>query len=90
MAVGKHPLLDWDRKPIPGAIESPLAGPFSAVLTQVRGDWQFYVEIFSFPPWNGAVRMCWLCRASGANKFLAFTDCRPEAEWHKTNHIVHI
>ena len=84
MAVGKHPLLDWDRKPIPGAIESPLAGPFSAVLTQVRGDWQFYVEIFSFPPWNGAVRMCWLCRASGANKFLAFTDCRPEAEWHKT------
>ena len=50
MAVGKHPLLDWDRKPIPGAIESPLAGPFSAVLTQVRGDWQFYVEIFSFPP----------------------------------------
>ena len=84
MAVGKHPVLDWDQKPIPGAIESPLAGPFRAVLLQVRGDWAFYVEIFSFPAYNGAIRMCWMCRASGANKFLAFTDCRDNANWRST------
>ena len=46
MAVGKNPLLDWDRRPIGGAIESPLAGPYTAILTQVRGDWAFYVEFF--------------------------------------------
>ena len=60
MAVGKHPVLDWGGKPIPGAIESPLAGPYTAV------------------------RMCWMCRASGADKYLAFTDCRCEASWRQT------
>ena len=84
MAVGKHPLVDWDNNAIPNAIDSPLAGPYTAVLTQIRGDWQFYVEIFSFPPWNGAVRMCWMCRASGANPHLAFTDCSTDARWRST------
>ena len=84
MAVGRHPVLDWDRNPIVGAIESPLAGPYSAVLSQIRGDWQFYVEIFAFPPWNGAVRMCWMCRASGSNPDMAFTDCRDNANWRST------
>ena len=61
MAIGKHPLLDWDRKPIPGAIESPLAGPFTAILTQIRGDWQFYVEIFHFPPLGMGLFACVGC-----------------------------
>ena len=76
--------MDWDRRPIPGAIESALAGPYTAVLTQIRGDWQFYVEILAFPLWNGAIRMCWICRAAGANKLLAFTDCREQANWRGT------
>ena len=84
MAVGKHPLLDWDMNPIVGALESPLAGPYSAVLSQIRGDWQFYVEIFAFPPWNGAARMCWMCRASGSNPAMSFTDCRENANWRGT------
>ena len=37
MAVGKHPVLDWDGRLIPGAIESPLAGSYTAVLAQIRG-----------------------------------------------------
>ena len=49
MAVGAHPLLDWEDRPIPGAIESPLAGQFSAVLTQVRGAGNF-MSIFCLPP----------------------------------------
>jgi hypothetical protein len=82
MARGTFPTIDYDRKPIDGG--GPLAGPFTGVLTQIRGDWQFYVEIFGFPPWNGAIRMCWLCRASGAIKSLAFTDCRNDANWRNT------
>ena len=84
MARGKHPVVDWDGNRIPNAIGSDLAGQFTAVLVQVRGDWQFYVEIFSFPPWNGAVRMCWMCRASSSNKFLAFTDTRESSQWRGT------
>ena len=50
IGAARHPVRDWDQKPIPGAIGSPLAGPFSAVLTQVRGDWQFYVDFSAVPP----------------------------------------
>ena len=56
MAKGEHPRIDWDGNPIFAGMD-PLAGPYTGVLTQIRGDWQFYVEIFQFPPWNGAVRM---------------------------------
>ena len=57
MAIGKHPIGERDGRRIDSVIESPLAGPYTAVLSNVRGDWQFYVEIFAFHHWNGAVRM---------------------------------
>ena len=83
MARGETPALDWDRKPL---LQAPgrLAGLYSAVLAQVRGDWQFYVEIFQLPPWNGALRMCWLCRASSALESLSFNNCGPNAGWRHT------
>ena len=56
MARGKNPTLDFNEKSQwPGAIESSLAGPYRGILAQIRGDWQFYVETFAFPPWNGAI-----------------------------------
>ena len=36
----------------------------ATALMQVRGDWEFYCDIFKFPRWNEANRMCWICRAS--------------------------
>ena len=83
MARGEDPAIDWDGNPI-SALEGPLAGPYTGVLTQIRGDWQFYVEIFQFPPWNGAIRMCWMCRASSVIRRLAFTDTSEEAGWRGT------
>ena len=50
MAVGAHPLLDWEDRPIPGAIGSPLAGQFSVVLTQVRGGLAILCRCFCLPP----------------------------------------
>ena len=84
MASGRHPELDWDNRHIPNPSKAALAGEYTGVLTQIRGDWQFYCEIFQFPPWNGAVRMCWLCRASGAIRRLGFTDCSEQAGWRGT------
>ena len=83
MARGLEPTLNWDDNPTL-LQPSALAGPYTGVLTHIRGDWQFYVEIFQFPPWNGAIRMCWLCRASSSIEFLAFTNCAEGAQWHNT------
>ena len=84
MARGEYALKDWDGRGMPPRMDRRLAGPFTGVLTHVRGDWQFYVEVFKFPQWNGALRMCWRCRASSTIKALAFTDCREQAGWHDT------
>ena len=45
---------------------------------------QFFVEIFQFPPWNGAERMCWQCMASSSDRRLAFTNAGPDAPWRNT------
>ena len=56
MLTGISPERDWmDRKLEGGG--TYLAGGVRACLAQVRGDWEFYCSIFSFPKWNGAVNM---------------------------------
>ena len=86
MAKGTPPAFDWSGRPLPSSSSSSttLAGPYTGVLCQVRGDWQFYGELFGFPAWNGALRMCWMCRASSTLRHLAFTDFGPGAEWRDT------
>lgn len=64
--------------------ETPLAGGFVGVPTQVRGDWQFFTECFYFPNWNAAVRMCWMCRASATIEHLFFTNTASDAGWRRT------
>ena len=53
-------------------------------LCQIRGDWAFYTEVFKFPTWNGALSMCWMCRASSTLKPLLFTDFSAGAGWRRT------
>ena len=60
-----------------------LAGGWSGAACQVRGDWAFYTEVFGFPPWNGAQRMCWLCQASSTIPELAWTQMGPDAGWRR-------
>ena len=83
MQRGQQPTLDWNGQPS-GLDPGPLAGQYSCILSQIRGDWAFYTEVFGFPVWNGAIRMCWMCRASGTIRHLSFTDTSEEAEWRNT------
>ena len=50
----------------------------------LHGDWEFHADIFSFPRWNEATNMCWICKASSNNDALGYTACGPEAGWHST------
>ena len=83
MLSGETPRLDWNESPVEGG-GLPLAGGWRAALCQVRGDWQFYCELFGFPQWNSADNMCWLCRASSTNPALAWVRYAADAGWGKT------
>lgn len=83
MLDGRSPLRDWCDRPTQGGGEE-LAGGWQACLCQVRGDWQFYCEIFAFPKWNNAVRMCWICLASASIVSLSFKRCSRDAAWRRT------
>jgi hypothetical protein len=38
-----------------------------AGLVEVRGDWQFFKQIFRFPGWREKKGCCWRCKATPAN-----------------------
>ena len=80
---GETPALDWEGRPLAGG-GAPLAGGWRAALCQVRGDWAFYCELFKFPQWNSAERMCWMCQASSTNPALGWVRFGPDAGWRKT------
>ena len=80
---GVTPSVDWAGRPLRGGGEQ-LAGSWRGALCQVRGDWAFFKECFHFPQWNGATRMCWICRASSVIENLLWTNCRANAGWRQT------
>ena len=80
---GKFPRESWDGKALPGG-DGLLAKGWRGALCQVRGDWAFYCEIFRFPQWNAAERMCWLCKASSTDPSLAWVKYGPDAKWRET------
>ena len=67
-----------------GVDPTPLAEGWCGQLCQIRGDWQFYGEVFHIPKWNEAQSMCWLCRASNTDPALLWQDCRQCAGWRGT------
>ena len=83
LLAGKTPVKDHDGYNTIGGGEV-LAHGLRGVLCQIRGDWQFYQEVFKFPAWNGALEMCWLCRASSTIPGLAFIDFGNTAGWRAT------
>ena len=72
LAVGKYPESRHD-----GAVWQPSdkqrrklakqAMPARAILTEIRGDWDFYETVFKFPAYNRVSGMCWLCNATNRN-----------------------
>ena len=83
LLTGLTPDTDWLMRPLSGG-GSYLAGRWKGALVQVRGDWQFYCEVFGFPQWNGAKRMCWMCKASSTIRHLRWTACGADAGWRAT------
>ena len=83
LATGESPHYDHRGRKLDDGGRN-LADGYCGVLAQCRGDWAFYCELFSFPQWNSAERMCWLCRASSTDRTCCFSDCGPHAEWRNT------
>ena len=65
-------------------VEKELAGGWRGTLCQRRGDWEFYTQIFKFPAWSGAERMCWKCEASNTLRHSGWTNAGPRAGWRRT------
>ena len=62
-----------------------LAAKYKAILTHIRGDWEFHASAFSLPKWNNVARMCCLCRATGTEGHeLSYGRCDREAPWRST------
>jgi hypothetical protein len=83
ISEGKTASVDWQGKPMLGGGQT-LADGWCGALCQCRGDWQFYCEIFQFPQWNAAERMCWLCKASSTIPHLYWTLVELGAGWRET------
>ena len=83
MLEGKWPKKNYHGRAMANGGKD-IAGGWRAALCQVRGDWAFYTEVFRFPAWNSAERMCWLCRASSTIRRLSWADSRPGAGWRGT------
>ena len=83
MLDGRMPAMDWAGNPLPSG-GSMLADGWMGALCQVRGDWAFFCELFAFPKWNGAQRMCFLCKASSTDAALAWVKFGPDAGWRRT------
>eukprot|EP00959_Pyramimonas_sp_CCMP1952_P110629 2314487-Pyramimonas_sp.AAC.1 len=96
MLTGCHPNADWLDRPLE-AQHGYLAGGYRGVLTQLRGDWQFFVEALGVPQWNCLDAMCWMCKATGCGDAFGFNDFSAHAPWRASrwtheayiDHLVH-
>jgi hypothetical protein len=82
MLSGQTPHTDWSGNPLLGGGQD-LAGGLRGALCQVRGDWEFYCQVFGFGRHNQEL-MCPFCRASGTLADLTWTDFTPTAHWRRT------
>ena len=80
---GVTPGFYWQNRPMIGG-GNILVGGYRGALSQVRGGWAFYCELFYFPQWNCADRMCWMCKASSNDPDLTWTDFSSTAGWRGT------
>ena len=80
---GKAPTEDHAGRPLEGG-GGLLAKGWRSSLCQMRGDWAWYCELFKFPQWNSAERMCWLCRASSTIPELGWVRLGGDAGWRRT------
>ena len=63
MEKGEMPELDWRGRPHPQTRRKLFGGKHTALLIQMRGDWEFYDSVCKLPRWDAEPNMCWLCQA---------------------------
>ena len=83
LLMGVMAATDWRDRPITDGGQN-LADGWAGALIQVRGDWEFYCQVFASPTWNTAIRCCWLCRASNTIHDLLWTNYNADASWRRT------
>ena len=82
MLDGEFPSANWYGRA--SEQRGVLAGGWRAAVCEARGGWAFYTEVFKFPSWNGAERMCWLCKANSTIRDLAFSNFATNSRWRNT------
>ena len=73
---------DWVNRPLLGG-GIDLAGGLRGAICQIRGDWEFYCQVFGFGQWNSEY-MCLFSKASGTRADLPWSDFTPTAAWRLT------
>ena len=85
LQTGIEPVVDWEGKDLMCEDPMYLAAKYKAILTHIRGDWEFHASASSLPKWNNVARMCWLCRATGTEGHeLSYGRCDRDAPWRST------
>jgi hypothetical protein len=80
---GQSPHSSWQGHALPdGGLD--LAFGYRASLCQIRGDWEFYTQLFYFSRWDQGEMMCPFCRASSTVREHSWTDFGPDAWWRDT------
>ena len=71
LQTGIESVVDWEGKDLMCEDPMYLAAQYKAILTHIRGDWDFHASAFSLPKWNNVAHMCWLCHwHRGSRAFL--------------------
>ena len=91
--TGLTPGVDESGKSLPGGGSSYFAEGWRAVLRSIRGDGEFFNQVFGVPHWKCLERMCWLCGAVGdTNHACRYTRADPHAPWrrHRVTHETYL
>jgi hypothetical protein len=84
LLMGKYPELDWLGRPHCKAGQTIKTRGYKICTNQLRGDWEFYVQVMDFPRWDSEPCMCWICMASNSVDGMIYTNAKPCAGWRPT------
>ena len=77
---GETPHVSWDGVRLQGG-GLPLAAGHRGSLCKVRGDWEFFTQLFHFGRWDSATEMCPFCLAASNRRDRAWSDFSDDAWW---------
>ena len=88
--MGRYPAKRHDESEFSGAADKCRIAtirqdlPSRAGLLQIRGDWSWYKQVFSFPSWANE-EICWMCMATRGPR-APFRDFSLSAIWRQSRY----